>query len=117
LKDKPKFIKKVIPILAPLVIETYEPVDNYNVCAAMEIKERVDIPVIAVGGIKNLDDIRQIIQGNMADYAGMSRAFIIEPDIVNLFQEELSDASECISCCYCIASIEERPVECFYGEL
>ena len=117
LKDKPALLKKMIPALAPLFVKPYEPVDNYNVCAAKEIKEKVDIPVIAVGGIKDLNDIREILQGNMADYVGMSRAFIIEPDIVNLFQAELSDASECISCCYCIVSIEERPVECFYGEL
>ena len=117
LKDKPALIKKMIPAISPLFVKPYEPVDNYNVCAAMEIKERVDIPVIAVGGIKDLGDIREIIQGNMADYVGMSRAFIIEPDIVNLFQAELSDASECISCCYCIVSIEEKPIECYYGEL
>ena len=117
LKDKPAFVKKMIPALSPLLVKPYKPVDNYNVCAAMEIKERVDIPVIAVGGIKDLGDIREIIPGNMADYVGMSRAFIIEPDIVNLFQAELSDASECISCCYCIMCLEERPVECFYGEL
>jgi len=95
----------------------YEPVYNYNVCAAQKIKNAVSIPVIVVGGIRKLNDIEQIIGRNMADYVSMARPFIIEPDIVNKFKAESQISSECLECGHCILALEELPVECFYGEV
>ena len=116
-KDKPYLVKKIIPIFAPLLVDRPEPIINYNVCAAQEIKQSVDIPVIVVGGIRNLKDIEQIIGGNMADYVAMGRPFIIEPGIVNGFRDQSQSESECISCGYCLIALEEVPAKCFYGEL
>jgi 2,4-dienoyl-CoA reductase-like NADH-dependent reductase (Old Yellow Enzyme family) len=116
-KNQYYIVKKIIPFIAPLLISTYEPINNYNVCAAQEIKRNVDIPIIVVGGIRKLNDIEQIIGGNMADYVAMSRPFIIEPDIVNKFRTQSQTSSECISCGYCIVALEEVPAQCFYGQL
>ncbi len=116
-KNKSKVTKTMIRYTAPLFIKKYKPLKNYNVCAAAQMKQKVDIPVIAVGGIRNLDDINRIIAEKKADYVSMARAFIIEPDIVNRFRTGQQVSSECISCSYCIASIEEMPVQCYYGSL
>jgi 2,4-dienoyl-CoA reductase-like NADH-dependent reductase (Old Yellow Enzyme family) len=116
-KNQYYIVKKILPYIAPLLMDTHEPIDNYNVCAAQEIKQRVDIPIIVVGGIRKLRDIEQIIGGNMADYIAMSRPFIIEPDIVNKFRTQSQTKSECISCGYCIVALEEMPAQCFYGQL
>lgn len=94
-----------------------EPLINYNVCAAREIKQQVTIPVIAVGGIRYLRDIEGIIGGNMADFVSMGRPFIIEPDIVNRFQDESAVESSCINCGYCLLAIEQGATRCFHGEL
>jgi 2,4-dienoyl-CoA reductase-like NADH-dependent reductase (Old Yellow Enzyme family) len=116
-KDKPGVVKAIIPIFAPLIVGRPEPLYNYNVCAAREIKEAVNIPIIVVGGIRNLPDIEQIIGGNMADYVSMGRPFIIEPDIVSRFKVKSQEKSECINCGFCIIALEEVPAECFYGEI
>lgn len=116
-KDSPYIVKKLLPIFAPLIVNRPEPLYNYNVCAAETIKQNVAIPVIVVGGIRNLHDIEQIIGRNMADYVSMGRPFIIEPDIVNKFKEESQKSSECINCSFCLLALEQGPTQCFYGEI
>ncbi len=116
-QDSSKITKQMVRYLMPLIIKKRMPLDNYNVCAAEAIKRRVDIPVIVVGGIKDLNDITTVIAENKADYVAMSRAFIIEPDIVNRFREGKQSVSACISCSYCLVCAEDNPVECYYGSL
>ncbi|MBW1892531.1 MAG: NADH:flavin oxidoreductase [Deltaproteobacteria bacterium] len=116
-KDSPYIVKKLLPVFAPLLVDRPEPIYNYNVCAAETIKQHVGIPVIVVGGIRNLHDIEQIIGRNMADYVSMGRPFIIEPDIVSKFKEESQKSSECISCAFCLLALAEGPTRCFYGEI
>jgi len=116
-KDSPYIVKKLLPVFAPLLVDRPEPLYNYNLCAAETIKRNVNIPVIVVGGIRNLHDIEQIIGRHMADYVSMGRPFIIEPDIVNRFKDERQVSSGCISCAFCLLALEQGPTECFYGEI
>lgn len=117
----PGFIKKVIQPFVPLVSGMIVPLPGqislYNVEAAGLIRKNVSIPVIVVGGIRHLDDIEDIITHKRADYVSMSRAFIIEPDIVNRFKEKKQTRSSCIACNYCITCMESMPFKCFYGKL
>ncbi len=112
LRDKPFIIKEMMASMLPLVVTLHEPIYNYNVCAAGEIKKHVRIPVIVVGGIRDMEDIQRIIAFNMADYVAMSRPFLIEPDIVNSFKEGQQPASECVSCGMCMFCLDQMPVEC-----
>ncbi len=116
-RDSSIITKKAVRYLTPLLIKKRMPIENYNVCAAEAIKKRVDIPVIVVGGIKNINDIHMIITQDKADYVAMSRAFIIEPDIVNKFQKQEQVTSNCISCCFCLTCSENDPVICYYGNV
>ena len=116
-KEKSAVTKGMLRLTAPLLIKKYKPVENYNVCAAQEIKRHVDIPVIVVGGIRKMSDMHRIIATGSADYIAMSRPFIIEPDIVNRLKTGEQTRSECLSCSYCIVSLEESPARCFYGDL
>jgi 2,4-dienoyl-CoA reductase-like NADH-dependent reductase (Old Yellow Enzyme family) len=111
------FRKKISPVLFRFFVKRYDPLYNYNVCAAKTIKQHVNIPVIAVGGIHDMASIRGIIGEKAADFAAMSRPFIIEPDIVNRFQTEEQTASGCISCGFCIVSLAKQQAECFYGSV
>ena len=111
------FKRKISPLLMKLAVKRYEPLYNYNVCAAKKIKENVTIPVIAVGGIHHKADAQQVIDRGAADFVAMSRPFIIEPDIVSRFEKNVQTSSECIHCGYCIVSLASRPVECFYGSV
>ena len=88
--------------MVPLVIKKYKPIHNYNVNSAERIKKNVDIPVIVVGGIRKLSDIENIIETRGIDFVSMCRPFIIEPNIVNKFQDHKAVESKCIDCGYCL---------------
>ena len=114
---KSEIMKNVLRKIIPLFVKTYEPIFNFNVTAAEKIKQEIDIPVIAVGGIRNINDINSIINGNKADYVSMCRPFIIEPDLVKKFKEGKQDNSKCIDCCYCLFGLMKDSVRCYYGKV
>ena len=115
----PSFIQPLFPYITSVVVNRYEPLENFNVCAAHEISKNISIPVIVVGGIRKIDDINAILTSGAADYVSMGRPFIIEPDIVNRFKKEAHARSECINCGYCIAAANDLDAEvrCFYGKI
>jgi 2,4-dienoyl-CoA reductase-like NADH-dependent reductase (Old Yellow Enzyme family) len=114
-KIKSEIMKAFTKKLIPLLLKRYDPIYNFNVDIAEKIKQNIDIPVIVVGGIRNINDINSIISGKKADYVSMCRPFIIEPDLVNKFREGKQDTSKCIDCCYCMFREGSSPVKCYYG--
>jgi len=116
-KIKSEIMKVFTKKLIPLLIKRYDPIYNFNVDIAEKIKQNIDIPVIVVGGIRNINDINSIISEKKADYVSMCRPFIIEPDLVNKFREGKRDTSKCIDCCYCMFRKEDTPVKCYYGRV
>ena len=84
--------------------------------AADLIKRSVDIPVIVVGGIRSLRDIRMIVEEKGIDAVSLSRPFIIEPDIVERFRKG-QERSRCINCGYCLIGCVAHPLRCYYGTI
>jgi len=116
-KKLPGLAKKVaIPIARTFMIQP-KPLLKYNLDAAIQIKKAVNIPVMVVGGIHRLDDIRNIIVNDKMDFVSMSRPFIIEPNIVAKFKNGTRTQSKCIMCNYCSIIGEELPLKCYYGKL
>jgi 2,4-dienoyl-CoA reductase-like NADH-dependent reductase (Old Yellow Enzyme family) len=111
------FKKSVFKIVLPLLIKKYEPIHNYNVKSAERIKKNVNIPVIVVGGIRKLEDIKNIIENTEIDFVSMCRPFIIEPNIVNKFQEHQSVESKCIDCGYCLLGVASKKLKCYFGKI
>jgi 2,4-dienoyl-CoA reductase-like NADH-dependent reductase (Old Yellow Enzyme family) len=93
------------------------PIRLYNVPAAQAIKSAISIPVIAVGGIRTLGEIENIIAGQKADLVSLSRPFILEPNLVEKFKSGKQTEARCISCSYCALGIEEEPLRCYYGKI
>lgn len=110
-------IKKIIRPMVNMLMPPINPLINYNVAAAQALKEQISIPVIAVGGIRSIDAISDIIKTKKADFIAMSRPFIIEPDIVKNFKEGKQSISSCINCAYCVIVIEEKPLRCYSGRI
>ena len=117
IKINSEIMKSVLRKIMPLFVKRYDPIYNYNVSAAEKIKQTIDIPVIAVGGIRNMNDINLIINEKKADYVSMCRPFIIEPNLVKKFKEGKQDNSKCIDCCYCMFGLMSHPLRCYYGKL
>jgi 2,4-dienoyl-CoA reductase-like NADH-dependent reductase (Old Yellow Enzyme family) len=116
-KNYSSFKKSFFKIVAPLLIKRYKPIHNYNVKSAERIKKNVNIPVIVVGGIRKLEDIKHIIENTDIDFVSMCRPFIIEPNIVNKFQDHKAVESRCIDCGYCLFGVANNKLKCYYGKV
>ena len=115
-RDMPGYQKRLFRLMAPFVLRIRTPLHNYNVPMTEQIKRHVDIPVIAVGGIRNLQDIQTIIADKGIDFVSLSRPFIIEPDIVKRFQQG-QQSSRCIDCGYCLIGVTGNKLRCYYGRI
>jgi 2,4-dienoyl-CoA reductase-like NADH-dependent reductase (Old Yellow Enzyme family) len=73
--------------------------------------------VIVVGGIRKLIDIENIVETEEIDFVSMCRPFIIDPNIVNKFQEGKATKSKCIDCGYCLLGVGARKLKCYFGRL
>lgn len=116
-REKSAVAKFFISMIAPYRITSYTPLNNYNVCAASEIKKHVNIPVMVVGGIRSFQDMQIIVGNDLADFVSMGRPFIIEPGIVNSLKNKNQTESACINCGFCLISASIRAVKCYYGEV
>lgn len=65
--------------------------------AARAFKEKVQVPVILVGGIRSFHLAEQLIEEGYADYISMSRPFIREPNLVNRWKSGDLSKATCLS--------------------
>jgi 2,4-dienoyl-CoA reductase-like NADH-dependent reductase (Old Yellow Enzyme family) len=75
--------------------------EGYYVALATLIKQAAKVPVIAVGGIRSLKKINDILSGELADYVSMARPFIREPGLINRWKAGDTRRAKCISCNGC----------------
>lgn len=73
-------------------------------------KLSVGIPIILVGGNRNVDLLENIISQGKVDFIAMSRPLIREPDLPNRWLEGRGKpTAECISCNSCIFDMHVHP--------
>lgn len=65
--------------------------------AASAFKEKIDLPIMLVGGIRSFPLAQQLVNDNIANYISMSRPFIREPDLINRWKDGNHDKATCIS--------------------
>lgn len=117
IKKIPKFLHQIVKPVLKRIMGSTEPMFLYNLSSAEQIKKSVNIPVIVVGGIRKLEDIKSIIENNRCDYISMSRPFILEPNIVMKFKEGKQSEAKCINCNYCLIGVQTQPLKCYYGKI
>jgi len=86
--------------------------EAYLLPYAMEIKKHIKIPLILVGGLRSLSVIEQILCNGDADFIGLSRPLIREPNLPNKWLLGEKDTCDCISCNGCVATIISGKVIC-----
>jgi len=91
--------------------------------AAVAFRERMDTPIILVGGVRSFHVAEQLVEAGAADYISMSRPFIREPNLVNRWKTGDRRKATCLSdshCfvparkgegIYCVISEREEPAE------
>jgi len=80
------------------------------------------IPLILVGGNRDVERLEQIIKSGTVDFIALSRPLISEPDLPNRWlRHEGSSIADCISCNSCYWAIDEvsgrsigSPIICVY---
>lgn len=80
---------------------TFEPVWNRDYCRA--VRDRVDVPVLGVGGIRSRSQIDDLFHSGNCDMVGMGRPFYAEPKLPArlLNPEEKSPEVLCNNCNNC----------------
>ncbi|MFX0145289.1 MAG: NADH:flavin oxidoreductase [Candidatus Hodarchaeota archaeon] len=87
--------------------------EAYHLPYAKEIKKVINVPLILVGGIRSLDVIEKILKEESADFIGLCRPLIREPDLPNKWLKGIGKTTcECISCNGCTASLLSGSIRC-----
>jgi 2,4-dienoyl-CoA reductase-like NADH-dependent reductase (Old Yellow Enzyme family) len=71
--------------------------EAYNQEEARVFKQRLEIPLILVGGIRSLAVAEGLVARGVCDFISMSRPFIREPDLVNRWQSGDRRKAACTS--------------------
>ena len=67
----------------------------------IKASESVNIPVMLIGGIRDLDTIENVLQNTKIEYFGLCRPLMCEPDLPKYWKEKGNRKSKCISCNGC----------------
>ena len=87
--------------------------EGYFLEYASAIKEAVDVPVILVGGLREMNMMEEVLAQGKADLFSMSRPFIKEPAIIKRWMEGNQEPSDCISCNGCMDLFTDgEAIEC-----
>lgn len=116
MKGIPSWLHWAVKPLIPKIMDEKPTARMYNVETAVKIKQAVNIPVIAVGGIHDLSEIEQTLDRGI-DFVAMSRPLILEPNLINKYKEQKSQQARCIECNHCLIGIYARPLRCYFGKL
>ncbi len=84
----------------------------YNVILSRTIRQQVDCPIIAVGGIRSLHVMSGLLKTGQTDYISLSRPLIREPDLPNKLQSDAVEKSTCTSCNGCFKAAMKGEFRC-----
>ena len=70
---------------------------------ARELKQKITVPLILVGGLRSFTVAEKLVCDGIADYISMSRPLIREPDLIRRWQAGDRRRAECVSDNLCFA--------------
>lgn len=111
------FVRLLVKWYLKLTMKSHKPLECYNRDAARAISSAVDVPLMLVGGIRKLADMKDIVRSGDAQFISLCRPFILEPSLVNKLANRKQEQSRCIDCGYCIAAVADGSVKCYYGKV
>jgi 2,4-dienoyl-CoA reductase-like NADH-dependent reductase (Old Yellow Enzyme family) len=89
----------LMPVRRGIVTEGDE---AYFQAEARAFKQRIDIPIILVGGIRSFPIAEKIVDEHGADYISMCRPFIREPGLINRWRSGDLGKATCLSDSKCL---------------
>jgi 2,4-dienoyl-CoA reductase-like NADH-dependent reductase (Old Yellow Enzyme family) len=91
-----------------------DPHEAYYRDTAHHLTSTLKKPIILTGGIKSYHVAAQLIQNNIADYIGLCRPLIREPNLVNRWKSGAWRKSECVSDNACLFRRDGMDLQCFH---
>ncbi len=80
---------------------------------AAEVKEKVEVPVMMVGGLRTFSLMEEVVAGGEADLVSLSRPLIREPGLVQRWRQDPSHQAACTSCNGCLLRLRDgKPLAC-----
>ncbi len=70
-----------------------------------EIKKKVDVSVMLVGGLRTFELMEEIVQNKEADFISLSRPLIRNPSLINDWKRGVHHRAECKSCNKCLEGL------------
>lgn len=90
--------------------------EAYFLPIAKALKDRVDIPVMLVGGLRSPEVMEKAVQDGAADLLSLCRPLIREPGLFKRWKEGDRAKATCKSCNVCFTSWMFAPLRCFLDE-
>jgi 2,4-dienoyl-CoA reductase-like NADH-dependent reductase (Old Yellow Enzyme family) len=87
--------------------------EAYFVPWARRVREHVNVPLIAVGGMRRVETMEQILAARDADFIAMARPFIREPDIARQIARGRTGRVDCTSCNICLMHEGHHSLRCW----
>jgi 2,4-dienoyl-CoA reductase-like NADH-dependent reductase (Old Yellow Enzyme family) len=87
--------------------------EAYFVPWARRVREHVNVPLIAVGGMRRVETMEQILAARDADFIAMARPFIREPDIARQIANGRTGRVDCTSCNICLMHEGHHSLRCW----
>lgn len=75
--------------------------EGYFLEYAKIISDEVNVPIITVGGFKNIDNIEKILNETNIDYFALSRPLLAEPHLIKRWKDGDRRPAICIRCSKC----------------
>jgi len=82
-----------------------------------EVKKRVKVPVMMVGGLRTFELMEEVIQRGEADFVSLCRPLIREPHIIDEWKKGNRRRTACISCNKCLErNRKDGVLVCIFNE-
>jgi 2,4-dienoyl-CoA reductase-like NADH-dependent reductase (Old Yellow Enzyme family) len=75
--------------------------EGYFLEYAKIISNEVKIPIMTVGGFKDMNKIEKILNESNIEFFGLSRPLMAEPDLIKRWKAGDRKAAICVSCSKC----------------
>ena len=70
--------------------------------SAKKLADIVNIPVLLIGGIRDVESIYYVLNNSNIEYVALGRPLICEPDLVKRWKRGIMDKAKCVSCNTCL---------------
>ncbi len=84
--------------------------EGYLLPFAREIKKVISIPLIVPGGMRTVKFMEEVIENGQADFIGLCRPLIRDPEFPNKVEKGFVKRSDCLNCNRCLVN---KPVMCY----